>query len=1006
MCMKQALPIFLSFLMMTFSLAGCLSNGDSESPSNEEETDEQANTYHDYSDVAMEVSHGSDQFQFKIKLNHSAAPMHAGNFETHAIDGKYDAATFHRIISGFMIQGGDFEVGDGTGGYAANWYGICNGVETTIEDCPDQADWNVPDETNNGLFHLPCTISMAKTNAANTGGSQFFIIPEDSQPSHLDGYHTVFGEITEGCEDVTEISKVPTQMYDKPSTDVVIESTSVSPRYQEGFSVSIPDRCDIMPQTTESVDFEGGVLDGRMGELPLDFSNCDFSNVDFSSMQFFSVDFSNSTFTNADLSDSNFIGGDFHNSNFEGANFNGAYIYNFQFSMAKLTSANFDFAHITDSSFDGVSFVGASFTNTTFNSIFGSSSDFTGVDLSSTSRWESVGFHNLTACPAALPDEWVCQDKILLGPNANLRNFDLSNLDLSGVNLTGATLSGTNLTSTLLENSNLNGTLGSWILSCPQSLPTDWKCVGNNLIGPSVVLRYADLSNQNLSSLNLKGVEFTLSNLTGTDFSNSDLSGAYFGGTLMNNSNLSNANLTTFKSVLMFDCPLELPSDWTCFSEGHEHSLDQYPEPFYPLFGDYQAAATRLLGPSATIASVGYLSQTPNLDFSNLNLSGAIFEINNFTGANFSLTNLDDTVWISTYCPNGEFSDNHKQSCEDQLETSNGGGMSVFDYQYNAVSISMWGGEHACGITTVGNILCWGESFDIEYDGGDRKAAAISTNGEHTCAVLDDGSITCWGDNTYGQLGGESVGLTGHTNLNLGPGRTATAIAAGNYHVCAILDDGSVSCWGSNDAGQLGDGTDENRTTPGTTVDLGGEAIAITSGRLHTCALLKNGSVSCWGSNGAGQLGDGTKDSRNTPTLTESFGTNRTAIHITAGVYHTCAILDNGSVSCWGDNEYGALGNPSPFIDNSHPSLTESLGDGRTATMLNAGLDYTCALLDDGSVSCWGRNFGNMYGQNNQTSYEIPTPTHIGEGMARYISAGNGVICIIADNVTDALDCW
>ena len=129
-------------------------------------------------------------------------------------------------------------------------------------------------------------------------------------------------------------------------------------------------------------------------------------------------------------------------------------------------------------------------------------------------------------------------------------------------------------------------------------------------------------------------------------------------------------------------------------------------------------------------------------------------------------------------------------------------------------------------------------------------------------------------------------------------------------HTCAILDDGSVSCWGSNNYGQLGDGTTTDRNTPTQTSSLGTDrtAVAITAGDYHTCAILDDGSVSCWGCNNYGQLGDGTTTDRNTPTQTSSLGTDRTAVAITAGAYHTCAILDDGSVSCWGDNGYGQLG--------------------------------------------------------------------------------------------------
>jgi cyclophilin family peptidyl-prolyl cis-trans isomerase len=142
------------------------------------------------------------------------------------VAGNYDMTHFHRIIDNFMIQGGDFENHDGTGGYAADWYGYCNGQSASQGDCA-YTSWTIPDEADNGLLHIPCTISMAKTSAPDTGGSQFFIIPEDSTPSHLNGVHTVFGEVTEGCEHITTISEVATGDNDRPILPVVIYSATL-----------------------------------------------------------------------------------------------------------------------------------------------------------------------------------------------------------------------------------------------------------------------------------------------------------------------------------------------------------------------------------------------------------------------------------------------------------------------------------------------------------------------------------------------------------------------------------------------------------------------------------------------------------------------------------------------------------------------------------------------------------------------------------------------------------
>ena len=188
----------------------------------------------DYTNISMQIFHGESvenettNFTITIKLNHSAAPVHAGNMVKHVTAGNYNMTHFHRIIDDFMIQGGDFENHDGTGGYAADWYGYCNGQSMSNQADCSQNSWTIPDEADNGLQHLACTISMAKTSQPNTGGSQFFLMPDDiTHHSWLDGVHTVFGEVTDGCEHITTISEVSTGDYDRPIVPVVILSVTI-----------------------------------------------------------------------------------------------------------------------------------------------------------------------------------------------------------------------------------------------------------------------------------------------------------------------------------------------------------------------------------------------------------------------------------------------------------------------------------------------------------------------------------------------------------------------------------------------------------------------------------------------------------------------------------------------------------------------------------------------------------------------------------------------------------
>ena len=263
----------------------------------------------------------------------------------------------------------------------------------------------------------------------------------------------------------------------------------------------------------------------------------------------------------------------------------------------------------------------------------------------------------------------------------------------------------------------------------------------------------------------------------------------------------------------------------------------------------------------------------------------------------------------------------------------------------------------------------------------------------------------------------------------------ASPLAAGVHHVCAILDDKSVKCWGWNKYGQLGLGdTDDRGDASGEmgdnlpTVDLGTgrTAIAISADDAHTCALLDNKSVKCWGYNFRGQLGLGDRDNRgdasgemgdNLPTV--DLGTGRTAIAIASGGLHTCALLDNLSVKCWGYNNRGQLGlgdtnqrgDASDEMGDNLPAV--DLGTGRTAIAISASGYHTCALLDNKSVKCWGTNFNGRLGQGDtnhrgdasgEMGDNLPT-VDLGTGRtATSIIAGNGHSCAVLDN--KSVKCW
>ncbi len=315
-----------------------------------------------------------------------------------------------------------------------------------------------------------------------------------------------------------------------------------------------------------------------------------------------------------------------------------------------------------------------------------------------------------------------------------------------------------------------------------------------------------------------------------------------------------------------------------------------------------------------------------------------------------------------------------------------------------------------------------------------KTARAIEAGDNHTCAILDNESVKCWGANASGQLGlghtnnrGDNSSLMGDNLLavDLGSDRTAKAIAAGYAHTCAILDNAYVKCWGSNTSGQLGLGDINNRGDNSSNmgdslpaVDLGTTAKAISAGDSHTCAILDNSQVKCWGDNYYGQLGQGDNINRGYGSNQMgslnpvNLGSERTAKSITTGTGYTCVILDDDSVKCWGRGHAGQLGNGKTQPVSSPPNSPINLGSEITAKAITAGKFHTCAVIDNSSIKCWGLNDSGQLGLEDTNSRG--DGSNMGDGLpavdlgagktARAISTGDRHTCAILDNAS--IKCW
>ncbi|MEK7748403.1 MAG: Ig-like domain-containing protein [Nitrospirota bacterium] len=316
------------------------------------------------------------------------------------------------------------------------------------------------------------------------------------------------------------------------------------------------------------------------------------------------------------------------------------------------------------------------------------------------------------------------------------------------------------------------------------------------------------------------------------------------------------------------------------------------------------------------------------------------------------------------------------------------------------------GKNHTCARMTDGEMKCWGQNSSGQLGNktkddattpssveGKRGAVDMALGGKHTCAVFENGTISCWGDNTHGQIG-DGTNISSTVPRRVSDLLGAQVVTAGQSHTCAILQSGVLKCWGDNQFGQLGNGGTSSSTVPVATDSSVFLSKEIDAGDLHTCALLSNGSVGCWGGNASGQLGDNNATTSATPRITSIVATA-----VSAGGAHTCAIVTGGSVVCWGENGSGQLGDNSTTTSSAPVSV--QLPVGTAAKAISAGGAHTCAVLSNDAVACWGDNrFGQL--GNNSTTHSL-TPVILGIS-AEFVSAGGFHTCAKATN--GVANCW
>ncbi|MBJ7357114.1 RCC1 domain-containing protein [Nocardioides sp.] len=346
-----------------------------------------------------------------------------------------------------------------------------------------------------------------------------------------------------------------------------------------------------------------------------------------------------------------------------------------------------------------------------------------------------------------------------------------------------------------------------------------------------------------------------------------------------------------------------------------------------------------------------------------------------------------------------------------------------------------------CVIVGDGSVRCWGDNTNGAMVTGNTEhlgdspgesttriplpgpARSISAGQYHACAVLESGELRCWGSSGSGQLGqgneediGDGPGEV-PVVVDLGAGRTAVAVAAGQSFTCALLDNGDVRCFGDNDDGQLAQGHDSDwgdglgeRTVR---VPLSRPAVAIAAADESACAILDTGETRCWGSGSRGQLMQGNFDDvgDDAGESTVAVAAGRRMLAISGGSDHYCAIYDDRTLHCWGESEHGqlGLGRTTAFGDEAGETNVGAvdLPPGRTAMSVTTGSSHSCVVLDTAELRCFGYNSSGQLGQGNTASVgDDPGEYTAGVDIGRPVSAvgaGFSQTCAVTG---PELRCW
>jgi alpha-tubulin suppressor-like RCC1 family protein len=347
--------------------------------------------------------------------------------------------------------------------------------------------------------------------------------------------------------------------------------------------------------------------------------------------------------------------------------------------------------------------------------------------------------------------------------------------------------------------------------------------------------------------------------------------------------------------------------------------------------------------------------------------------------------------------------------------SGDGGGHGTGNSGTGKSGLSVSAGQSlTCVLTTSDGVKCWGwnnygelgngtttnSDVPVNVSGLTSGVSAVSAGYDQSCAVTTSGGVKCWGDNTYGQLGnGTTTSSDVPVNVSGLTSGVSAVSAGGVEHACALTSSGGVQCWGGNNDGQLGNGTNTSSYIPVVVSGLASGVSAISAAGNQTCALTSSGGAMCWGYNADGELGTGATANSYVPVVVSGLASGVSAISV--GDVLACALTTSGGVKCWGANSAGELGNGAT-AESDVPVNVSGLSSGISA--ISAGGFHACALTTSGGVQCWGANAAGQLGNGTNTSSDVPVDVSGLTSGVKAISAGYMHTCALTSS--RGVKCW